>query len=289
MEAGNLLIHNNILALLQWDNLTVYEYDIIPVLSYLKNKSKKITVVTPSSSKIISDAVSALNLNRKKLKTKSISLETDKKKYLLLERFYKDSFFSDLKTNGIGFFNYALFDRIFFIMTSRSLLPVNLDGFDLLIIIGGASDGCNFANHLTKEAKKLKLPIWGFPLGDIEGRLAPFWQYFCEKVFVKREQEKNLKNIGFFNNEIELYEYQPLNLSLPISKKLNDVVLLDVTNIPIPNPDLFKTLKILEKNDLIFDYILHVPEINSQKLYDILLTKRLKKTKIRYAHIRRNP
>ena len=278
-----MLVHKNILALVQWDNLTVYEYDIIPVLSYLKNISKRIKVLTPSSSKIISDAVTALNLKQILLETQSMSLETDKKKYILLEKFYEDSFFSDLKTNGIGFLNYALFDRIFYIMINRTIRTVDLDGFDLVIIIGGASDGCRTANYLTKQAKKLNIPIWGFPLGDIEGRLAPFWQYFCEKVFVKRDQKRNLKNIGFFNNEIELYESQPLNLSLTIAKKLNDLVLLDVTHIPIPNPDLFRTLKILEQNDLIFDYILHVPDISSQKLYDILLTKRLKKTKIRYA------
>ena len=283
MEARALINPRKALALVQSDNITVYDYDIIPVLAFIKNIINHTTVLAPPGSKVLSDAIRELNLEYMEVDPPTISSETDEDKYNLLDQFTNDAFFGSLKTNGVGFLNYALFDRIFYLLSSKPELQVNLNHFDLVILVGAASSGFNITNLLSKQAKKSNIPIWGFPLGDIEGRLAPFWPFFCDKAFVKREQKNNLINMGFSQDEIEIYNDRPINIDWPKSKNENDTALLDATCLPIPNPDLFRTLKTLEVNNILYDYILHVPENNNRKLYDILLTKRLRSTKIRYA------
>ena len=275
----------NIFVAFQFDNLTVYDFDIAGVLKHLRSMFERATVLTPINSKIIDDTISLLGFKSIAPERYPASLGNKEKAFLVNERFYPDSFFSDLKTNDLEFLEYAVLDRLGYIMVGKFEAPVDLSRFDLLVVIGGASDSYNFAYSLIEKAKVLKMSIWGFPLGDVSGRLAPFWQFFCEKVFVEANQKNKAKKMSFFSNEIETYDPQPLHLDFPETQQTQDFVILDVCPIPMPNPQLFKTLDILEKSGLTFDFILHVRDPDNEKLYDILLNKRLRKVKVKFVSL----
>jgi hypothetical protein len=275
---------NSVLIAFQFDNLTVYDFDVVVVMKHLRTIFERAAVLIPIESKIIIDTVAALGFEPIPLQQYPPPLDLEKKRSIVSETFYSDPFFAQLRTAGLEFLEYAVLDRLGYIMISKFDPPVDLSTYDSLVVIGGASSCYNFAYAVIEAARAQKVPVWGYPLGDLCSRLAPFWQHFCDKVFVQADQGKPATTSAA-SSRIATYRAPPFKPNLFSSQEVGDFVMLDACPVPIPNPQLFKTLELLEDHDLVFDLVLHVDDSEGERLYDILLNKRLRKTKVRFVPI----